>query len=210
MIKILIADDHPLIRNGLKQLLSKQSDIEVTCEASNGKEIFDLLKKNTIDVVILDISMPGMSGIEVLDKVKQKYPSLPVLMLSALSEDLYALKTLKSGASGFINKEAAPEELVKAIRKVVMGGIYVSDFLGEKLAFDYKKGIAKQPHEKLSKREFQIMCLIGSGKTVSEIADELYLNVRTISTYRARILEKLNLKNNSEISNFCIKEGFTL
>jgi len=209
MIKILIADDHPLIRNGLRQLISKQSDIEVACEASNSKEVFELMKKHEIDVVILDISMPGMSGIEILDIIKQKYPSVPVLMLSALSEELYALKTLKSGASGFINKESAPEELVKAIKKVVSGGVYVSDFLGEKLAVDFKKGIAKQPHENLSKREFQIMCLIGSGKAVSEIAKELFLNVRTISTYRARILEKLNLKNNSEITSYCVKEGFT-
>lgn len=209
MIKILIADDHPLIRNGLRQLISKQNDIEVACEASNSKEVFELMKKHEIDVVILDISMPGMSGIEILDIIKQKYPSVPVLMLSALSEELYALKTLKSGASGFINKESAPEELVKAIKKVVSGGVYVSDFLGEKLAVDFKKGIAKQPHENLSKREFQIMCLIGSGKAVSEIAKELFLNVRTISTYRARILEKLNLKNNSEITSYCVKEGFT-
>ncbi|MBI5404153.1 MAG: response regulator transcription factor [Ignavibacteriae bacterium] len=210
MIRILIADDHPLIRNGLRQLISKQSDIEIACEASNAEEVFDMMKKHKIDVLILDISMPGMSGIEILDKVKQKYPSVPVLMLSALSEELYALKTLKSGASGFINKEAAPEELVKAIRKVYSGGVYVSDFLGEKLAVDFKKGTAKEPHEKLSKREFQIMCLIGSGKTVSEIANELFLNVRTISTYRARILGKLNLKNNSEITSYCMKEGFTL
>jgi DNA-binding NarL/FixJ family response regulator len=209
MIKILIADDHPLIRNGLRQLISKQGDIEVACEASNSKEVFEIMKKHEIDVVILDISMPGMSGIEILDIIKQKYPTIPVLMLSALSEELYALKTLKSGASGFINKESAPEELVKAIKKVVSGGVYVSDFLGEKLAVDFKKGIARQPHEKLSKREFQIMCLIGSGKAVSEIAKELFLNVRTISTYRARILEKLNLKNNSEITSYCVKEGFT-
>lgn len=210
MIKILIADDHPLIRNGLKQIISRESDIEVVCEAANSVEVFDLIKTNKIDVVILDISMPGMSGFEILDKLKQKLPKLPVLMLSALSEELYALKTLKAGASGFINKESAPEELVKAIRKVFSGGLFVSPYLAEKLASDFKDGIVKQPHEKLSKREFQIMCMIGSGKTVGEIANELFLNVRTISTYRARILNKMNLKNNSEITNFCMKEGFIL
>jgi len=210
MIKILIADDHPLIRNGLKQIISRESDIEVACEAANAVEVFDLINKNNIDVLILDISMPGMSGFEILDKLKQKLPKLPVLMLSALSEELYALKTLKAGASGFINKESAPEELVKAIRKVFSGGLFVSPYLAEKLASDFKNGIMRQPHEKLSKREFQIMCLIGSGKTVGEIANELFLNVRTISTYRARILNKMNLKNNSEITSFCMKEGFIL
>jgi two-component system, NarL family, invasion response regulator UvrY len=208
MIKILIADDHPLIRNGLKQIISRENDIEVTCEASNAEEVFELIKKFKIDVLILDISMPGMSGFEVLDKIRQKLPKLPVLMLSALSEELYASKTLKAGASGFINKESAPEELVKAVRKVFSGGLYVSDYLAEKLASDFKYDISKPPQEYLSTREFQIMRLIGSGKTVSEIANELCINVRTVSTYRARILNKMNFKNNSEISNFCIKEGY--
>lgn len=210
MIKILIADDHPLIRNGLKQIISRENDIEVTCEACNAEEVFELIKKYKIDVLILDISMPGMSGFEVLDKIKQKLPGLPVLMLSALSEELYASKTLKAGASGFINKESAPEELVKAVRKVFSGGLYVSDYLAEKLAVDFKYDISKPPQEYLSTREFQIMRMIGSGKTVSEIANELCINVRTVSTYRARILNKMNLKNNSEISNFCIKEGYIL
>jgi two-component system, NarL family, invasion response regulator UvrY len=210
MIKILIADDHPLIRNGLKQIISRENDIEVICEASNAEEVFELIKKFKIDVLILDISMPGMSGFEVLDKIKQKLPKLPVLMLSALSEELYASKTLKAGASGFINKESAPEELVKAVRKVFSGGLYVSDYLAEKLAVDFKYNISKPPQEYLSTREFQIMRMIGSGKTVSEIANELCINVRTVSTYRARILNKMNLKNNSEISNFCIKEGYIL
>jgi two-component system, NarL family, invasion response regulator UvrY len=210
MIKILIADDHPLIRNGLRQLISRETDMEVTCEASNAEEVFELTKKNKIDVLILDISMPGMSGFEVLDKIKQKLPKLPVLMLSALSEELYASKTLKAGASGFINKESAPEELVKAVRKVFSGGLYVSDYFAEKLASDFKYDISKPPQEYLSTREFQIMRMIGSGKTVSEIANELFINVRTVSTYRARILSKMNLKNNSEIINFCMKEGFLL
>jgi two-component system, NarL family, invasion response regulator UvrY len=210
MIKILIADDHPLIRNGLRQLISRETDMEVTSEASNAVEVFELLKKNKIDVLILDISMPGMSGFEVLDKIKQKLPKLPVLMLSALSEELYASKTLKAGASGFINKESAPEELVKAVRKVFSGGLYVSDFFAEKLASDFKYDISKPPQEYLSTREFQIMRMIGSGKTVSEIGNELFINVRTVSTYRTRILSKMNLKNNSEIVNFCMKEGFIL
>jgi DNA-binding NarL/FixJ family response regulator len=208
MIRLLIADDHPIVRNGLKQIISDETDMEVTCEASNGEEVIKFVKKNIIDVVILDISMPGMGGLEILAWLKNNYPDLPVLMLSALSEELYASKTLKAGASGFINKESAPEELVKAVRKIFSGGLYVSSFLAEKLASDFKNDITKPSYEYLSNREFQIMCQIASGKTVSEIAKELFINVKTVSTYRTRILNKMSFKNNSEIANFCLREGF--
>lgn len=208
MIRILIADDHPIVRNGLKQIISDETDMEVICQASNGDEVIQSLKENKIDVIILDISMPGMGGFEILAWLKNNYPGIPVLMLSAMSEELYASKTLKAGASGFINKESAPEELVKAVRKVFSGGLYVSPYLAEKMATDFKYDIKKPAHEYLSNREFQIMCLIASGKTVTEIAKELFINVKTVSTYRARILTKMNFKNNSELTNFCIKEGF--
>lgn len=209
MIRILIADDHPIVRNGLKQIICDEEDMKVICEASNGQEVFDEISKNEIDVLILDISMPGMGGLEILEKIKQKYPKLPVLMLSALSEELYASKTLKAGASGFINKESAPIELVKAVRKVFSGGLYVSAYLAEKLASDYKHDVSKPPQEYLSNREFQIMCMIGSGKTVTEIADMLCISVKTVSTYKARIFNKMNFKNNSELMNFCIREGYS-
>jgi len=209
MIRILIADDHPIVRNGLKQIISDEEDMKVVCEASNAKEVFELIKKFEIDVLILDISMPGMGGFEVLEKIKQKLPELPVLMLSALSEELYASKTLKAGASGFVNKESAPEELVKAVRKVFSGGLYVSAFLAEKLASDFKDDVSKPPQEYLSTREFQIMRMIGSGKTITEIAKILCISVKTISTYRSRILKKMNFKNNSELINFYVKEGYT-
>lgn len=209
MIRILIADDHPIVRNGLKQIICDEEDMKVICEASNGQEVFDEISKNEIDVLILDISMPGMGGFEILEKIKQKYPTLPVLMLSALSEELYASKTLKAGASGFINKESAPIELVKAVRKVFSGGLYVSAYLAEKLASDYKHDVSKPPQEYLSNREFQIMCMIGSGKTVTEIADMLCISVKTVSTYKARIFNKMNFKNNSELINFCIREGYS-
>lgn len=208
MIKILIADDHPIVRNGLKQIISDETGMEVICDAADGREVIEKIKNNEIDVIILDISMPGMGGLEILDWLKNNYPDMPVLMLSAMSEELYASKTLKAGASGFINKESAPEELVKAVRKVFEGGIYVSPYLAEKMAKDFKYDIKKPPHEYLSNREFQIMRLIASGKTVTEIAKELFINVKTVSTYRARILSKMNFKNNSELTNFCIKEGF--
>lgn len=208
MIRILIADDHPIVRNGLKQIISDETDMEVVCEASNGQEVISSIKTNEIDVIILDISMPGKGGLEILDWLKNNYSEIPVLMLSAMSEELYASKTLKAGASGFLNKESAPEELVKAVRKVYSGGIYVSSYLAEKMAMDFKYDIKKPAHEYLSEREFQVMCLIASGKTVTEIAGELFINVKTVSTYRARVLLKMNFKNNSELTNFCIKEGF--
>jgi DNA-binding NarL/FixJ family response regulator len=181
--------------------------MKVVSEASNGLEVLELLKKNTVDVVTLDISMPGLSGLEVLVQIRNLYPSLPVLILSVLSENVYASKTLRAGANGFIHKETIPEELVKAIRKVAGGGLYVSSFMAEKYAGDVKNPLVKILHENLSFREFQIMCLISSGKTVTEIASSLCISVKTVSTYRSRILEKMELKNNAELTNYCIKEG---
>jgi two-component system, NarL family, invasion response regulator UvrY len=209
MIKILIVDDHPVVRTGLKMIISDEIDMKVVCEASNAKETFDMLGKFEIDVLILDISMPGIGGFEVLLKVRKKFPELSVLMLSALSEDLYASKTLKAGASGFLNKESAPEELVLAVRKVYSGGIYVSRNFAEKLAGDFKGTMNKVPQEYLSTREFQIMQMLGSGKTVTEISKILCISVKTISTYRARILSKMNFKNNSQLIKFCINEGYS-
>ncbi len=207
MINILIADDHPIVRTGLKFTIADQSDMKVICEASNGIEVLDLLKKNTVDVVILDISMPGLSGLEALVQIRNLYPSLPVLIMSVLSEDVYAAKTFRAGANGFLHKETITEELVKAIRKVACGGLYVSSTLAEKFAGDVKNPVIKILHENLSFREFQIMCLIASGKTVTEIGAALCISVKTVSTYRSRILEKMDMKNNSELTNYCIKEG---
>lgn len=207
MIKILVADDHPVVRNGLKQIISDEKDMKVTCEASNAEEVFDALNKNEVDIVILDISMPNVSGMEILTKIKNIKPKLPVLMLSALSEDVYASRCLKVGASGFISKETAPEELVKAVRKIMSGGLYVSSNFAEKLAEDVKGANSKSLHERLSEREFQIMLLIGSGKSVGEIAEQLFISVKTVSTYRARILEKMAMDRNSDIINYCIKEN---
>ena len=207
MINILIADDHPIVRTGLKLIITDQSDMKVICEASNGFEVLELLKKNKVDVVILDISMPGLSGLEALVQVRNLFPTLPVLILSVLSEEVYAVKTLKAGANGFIHKETIPEELIKAIRKVANGGLYISSIMAEKFAGDVKNPVLKVLHENLSFREFQIMCLIASGKTVTEIADTLCISVKTVSTYRSRILEKMDMKNNAELTNYCIKEG---
>jgi two-component system, NarL family, invasion response regulator UvrY len=209
MIKILIVDDHSLFREGLRLIISNENDMSVICEASNSKEVFEKLNEYEIDLLILDISLPKIGGLEILEKVKQKYPKLTVLMLSAFSEDLYAERALKLGASGFVNKDSASLELVKAVRKVYSGGIYISPGFAEKLALDMKNGFPKSPEDFLSKREFQIMQMIGSGKAVKEISEILDLSVKTISTYRTRILNKMKFKNNSEIIIFCIKEGYS-
>jgi two-component system, NarL family, invasion response regulator UvrY len=207
MIKILIADDHPIVRKGMINIISDEPDMKVVCEASNGTQVLDLIKTNELDFVILDISMPGKSGLEVLDMLKNIRPDLPILMLSALSEEIYASKSLKAGASGFINKETAPEELITAIRKIVAGGHYISNALTERVALDFKGDLSKAPHARLSSREFQILCLIGSGKSVTDIGKTLFLNVKTVSTYRTRILKKMNMQNNAELIRYCLNEG---
>jgi len=207
MIKLLIADDHTVVREGLKQIVSDTSDIVVADEASNGQEVLDKVWKNDYDVVLLDISMPGRSGLDVLEELKRKKPSLPVLVLSIYPEEQYAIRVLKSGASGYLTKGSAPNELIEAIQKVSSGGKYVTASLAEKLAVNLEIESELKPHETLSNREFQTLCLIGSGKTVKEIAEELSLSVKTISTYRERILEKMKMKTNSELTYYAIKNG---
>jgi len=207
MIKILIVDDHPLIRNGLKNIISYESDMEIVCESSTGEQVVKLVKKHELDLVILDISLPDINGFEVLIRLKNLFPNLPVLMLSAMSEEMFASKTLKAGASGFINKEVASEELVIAIRKIISGGHYISSAFADRIALDFHGKLLKNPHELLSSREFQVLTLIGSGKALGEIAADLSLSIKTISTYRARILEKMNFKNNASLVKYCINEG---
>jgi len=196
MLKILIADDHAIVRQGLKQIVAETRDMVVAGEASNGQELFNKLKEDDYDVIVLDITMPGRSGMDVLRQLRSERPRLPVLILSVHSEEQYALRALRAGASGYLTKESAPDELVVAIRKVSLGGKYISSSLAEKLAFELEVGREQAPHETLSDREYQVMCMIASGKTVTEIAQELYLSEKTISTYRTRILEKMNMKNN--------------
>lgn len=207
MIKILIVDDHPIVRNGLKNIISDESDMKIVCESSTGQQVVDLVKKNEIDIVILDISLPDISGFEVLTRLRNLFPDLPVLMLSVMSEDLYASKTLKAGASGFINKESAPEELITAIREIVSGGHYISPVFAERIALDIKGNLKKAPHERLSSREFQILTYIASGKAMGKIATELSLSIKTVSTYRTRILEKMNVRSNADLIKYCINEG---
>lgn len=205
MLRILIADDHPIVRRGLRQTIAETSDMFVADEASNGWEVLSKVKANNYDVVLLDISMPGRSGVDILRQLKNERPGLPVLILSIHPEEQYAVRTLRAGASGYLTKESAPDELVSAIRKVSMGGKYVSSSLAERLASALESGDEQLPHKTLSDREYQVLCMIASGKTVTEIAEELSLSVKTISTYRSRILEKMKKKNNAELTYYAVK-----
>jgi len=205
MINILIADDHPVVRKGLREIIEETSDMRVADEASNGSEALAKLSNKHFDVVILDISMPGRSGLDVLKDIKKQKPKLAVLVLSIHPEEQYAVQVFKAGASGYLTKESAPDELLTALRKVSSGGKYVSSSLAEKLAYALETGGEKSPHEALSPREYDVMLKIASGKTVTEIAHELYLSPKTISTYRTRILDKMGMKNNLELVRYAIK-----
>lgn len=204
MIRALIADDHAVVRRGVRQILQETSDMEVAGEAADGPEALERARLGGYDVVVLDITMPGRSGLEVLKDLRLEQPKLPVLVLSMHSEEQFAVRLLKTGAAGFLSKESAPDELVNAIRKVVGGGRYVSPTLAEKLAFEIDSGPDKLIHETLSDREFQVMRMIASGRTLKEIAGELSLSVKTISTYRVRILTKLKLHSNAELIHYAI------
>ena len=207
MIKILIADDHAIVREGLKQIVGETSDMLVAGEASNGQQVFELVRKGDWDVVLLDIAMPGRGGMDTLKELKIEKPELPVLVLSMYPEEQYAVRALKAGAAGYLTKESAPEELISAIRKVSDGGKYVSPSLAEKLAIHLERDKEKAVHEILSDREYQVMLMIASGMSVKEIADKLSLSVKTISTNRMRIMNKMGTKNNAEIIHYAIKQG---
>jgi DNA-binding NarL/FixJ family response regulator len=205
MIKVLIADDHPIVRQGLRQILSATDDMVVAGEAVNGQEALDQVRIGGWDVLVLDITMPGRSGFDILKELKYEQPDLPVLVLSIHAEEQLAVRVLKAGASGYVTKENAPNELVRAIRKVVSGGRYISPGLAENLAFGLDAASDRPRHESLSDREFQVMQLMASGKTLMEIAEVLSLSAKTVSTYRTRLLEKLNLKTNAELMRYAIE-----
>ena len=207
MLKILIADDFPLFRRGVKELLTDGLGAITVGECGNAYELLELVRRKKWDVVILDITMPGSSGTETLKQLNAEFPKLPVLVLSMHPEDQYAVRMFKAGADGYLTKGSAPEELVEAIKKILGGGQYVSPSLAETLALTLKANTRGLPHERLSDREYEVMCLIASGRTVSEIAETMHLGVTTISTYRARILEKMNLKNNAELTRYALERG---
>jgi two-component system, NarL family, invasion response regulator UvrY len=207
MIKIFIADDHPVVRMGIKQILAEVKDMTVADEAGTGQETIKKVAKNDYDVILLDISMPGRNGLDILREIKNKKPKIPVLILSIYPEDQYAVRVLKLGAAGYLTKESVPEELINAIRKVAQGRKYISANLAEKLATDLELNSDKPPHENLSDREYQVLCLLASGKRLKDIADTLSLSIKTISTYRTRILEKMKMDNNAELIRYALQNN---
>jgi len=203
MIRVLITDDHPIVRRGLKQIVADEADMTVT-EAETGSEALQLIDDGDFNLVLLDLSMPGISGLEVLSQIRTRRPQLPVLVLSAHPEAEFAVRIIKAGASGYLNKHLAPEELVTAIRRVMTGRKYIGPAVAELIADSLGKDDVAR-HASLSDREFQVMLMIAAGKIVSEIAEELALSVKTVSTYRTRILEKMNLKNNAELMRYVVE-----
>ena|SRR6202171_956677 len=204
MIRVLIADDHAILRRGLKEILSRELEGAVCGEANDAQQAIAKLQSDQWDLVILDLSMPGRSGLDVLRDIKVMWPKLPILVLSMHPEDQYGKRILKAGAAGYMNKESAPEELIKAIRKVLAGGRYVSPALAEKLALDLGEDMTSPSHETLSDREFEVLRMMASGKMQTQIAEELHLSVATVSTYRARILEKMKMTTTAQIMHYAL------
>ncbi len=204
MIKVIVVDDHPVVRRGLKQIIEDEPDMEVAGEAKNAGECFSLVQKTDCTLVVLDITLPDRNGFDVLKQLKYEHPNLPILILSVHSEDQYGLRFIKAGASGYLMKEGAPEELVKAIRKVTAGDKYISASLAEKLV-SRLDACDKPPHENLSDREFQILCMIAQGKSLKSIAGELCIDEKTVSTYRSRIMEKMKMCTNSDLTRYALE-----
>ena len=207
MKNILIADDHPIVREGLKQILSKSVDVVSVDEASNGNEALIKIGGNDYDLILLDISMPGRDGFDTLAQIRHDKPEIPVLILSMHPEEHYAKRALKSGAAGYLSKNRAQDELLIAIQRVAKGEKYITSSLAEKLAYDLERDTEEPPHEKLSNRELQVMKMIASGKSLTDIGSDLSLSIKTISTYRGRIMEKIGFKNNAELIHYVIKHG---
>jgi len=207
MIRILIADDHTVVRKGLRQILAEEfTDAEIE-DVPDAEELIKKLLRGKWDVVISDLSMPGKSGLEALQYIRQQYPGLPVLILSIHPEEQYAIRVLKAGAAGYLSKDTAPEELVNAVKRVLKGKKYITVTMAEKIADAFNRGSDKKPHELLSDREFDVFKMIAGGKAVSEIADLLSLSVTTVSTYRARIMAKMNMKSNANLTLYAIENN---
>ena len=207
MIRIGIVDDHAIVRTGLRQFLSEHVDLRVTGEANNGREALELVRGGEVDVLLMDISMPEHGGVDALQAIKARFPDLAVLILSGFPEAQYATTLLRYGASGYLNKECAPEDIVNAIRTVARGRRYVSPAVAELLA-DGAAGAVEQPaHELLSEREMQVFLRLAQGETIGHMAEQMFLSVKTVSTYRSRVLEKLKLSNNAELTVYAIRNG---
>jgi DNA-binding NarL/FixJ family response regulator len=207
VIKVLVADDHVIVRRGLRQILAETPDIVVAGEAETPQEVMQLVLREPWSVVLLDIKLRGGSGLELLGWLRRERPQLPALILTTYPEDQYAVRVIRAGAAGFLTKESAPELLIEAVRKVASGGRYVSAELAEALASLLAGESAGAPHERLSDREFEVLKMLAVGKTVSEVADELSLSVKTISTHRTRILKKMNMRTNAELTSYAVRGG---
>ncbi len=209
MIRILVADDHTIVREGLKQILAKHADLQVAGEAANGNDVLRLVRDETWDVLVTDMSMPGRNGLELIKLVKQAQPTLPVLVLSMYDEEQYAVRAIRAGASGYLNKESASEQLVSAIRKVAAGGVYASPTVTQALFSTLRNNRSTQPHEQLSDRELQVLQLIVAGKSITDIADQLALSPKTVSTHKSRLMEKMNMNNQAELIRYAIEHRLT-
>lgn len=207
MIKVIIADDHTIVRHGLRQILNIDPQIDVVFEAGNGNDVLTFVHGNPVDVVVLDITMPGRNGLETLKEIKRFRPDLPVLILSMHPSDQYAVRVLRAGAAGYLTKESAPDELVDAIKKAHRGEKSISPPVAEMLASGIQLSEREDPHKRLSDREFEVLCLIASGKGATEISEQLNLSVKTVSTYRARIIEKMGLPSNAAITRYALDHG---
>ena len=207
MKKVLVADDHAVVREGIKRIIAETADMVVAGEAVNGWEVLEKARGGDYDVVVLDISMPGKNGMEILKELKRERPGVPVLILSMHPEEQYALRALRAGASGFVAKESAPDELIAALEKVLRGSKYITSALAERLVLDIGVGSEESLHEKLSDRELQVLCLLAEGKTINQIGQELCLSAKTISTYRSRIMQKMAMKTNAQLIRYAIKHG---
>ena len=207
MIKVAIVDDHALVRAGLRQYLSEQVDLQVVAEAANGREALDIVRKGLVDVLVMDLSMPEQSGVDALAAIRARAPELPVLILSGFPEAHYATTLLRQGASGYLNKECEPEEIVTAIRTVARGRKYITPAVAELLADNLGGNADKPLHEQLSEREFQVFLRLAKGETIGHMADSLSLSVKTVSTYRTRVMEKMKLESNSDLTYYALKNG---
>jgi DNA-binding NarL/FixJ family response regulator len=208
-IRILIADDHEVVRHGLKQILADYDDLQVVGEAANGQEVLRFLNEQSSDVILLDMSMPGRSGIELIARLKGQWPKCAILIFSMHAEHQYALRSLQAGASGYVTKDTAPATLIAAIRKVATGGMYITEEIASKLAQQYSAGDRRKPHERLSNREFLIFEMLVRGASVTTIAEALHLSVKTVSTHKARVLEKMGMTNHAELIRYAISNDLS-
>ena len=205
MIKILIADDHPVVRQGIRQIVGQTGDLSIVDEATNSQEVLERVGRVPIDIVLLDLSMPGMDGLDLLKQLKREHPRMPVLIVTMHSEHEFAIRALKAGASGYLTKDSAPVELVGAVRRIVGGGHYLSPWIAERLAVHLGPDNEKPPHDSLSDREYQILRMIAAGRSTREISEQLSLSMKTVSTYRARVFEKMKMKNAAELTAYVVR-----